>query len=41
MSLRVADSESGNEGTELAKQISDKIVGNKGDGDELTNEPVG
>ena len=31
LSLRVADN--GNERTELAKQISDKITGNKGDGD--------
>ena len=37
LSLHVADSR--NEETELAKQISDKIAGHKGDGDELTNKP--
>ena len=35
LSSHVADS--GNEGIELAEQISDKIAGNKGDGDELTS----
>ena len=40
INLRIEVVDSGNEGTELAKQISDKIAGNKGDGDELINEPI-
>ena len=38
LSLHVADTR--NKGTELAKWISDKITRHKGDGDELTNQPV-